>query len=51
MGRLHWNMTEPGHFEADLVHHCGTVAAAEYVHTLQLVDVATGWSERVAVPR
>jgi hypothetical protein len=25
------------------------VAAGEYVHTLQLVDIATGWSERVAV--
>jgi len=25
------------------------VAAGEYVHTLQMVDVAMGWSERVAV--
>jgi hypothetical protein len=49
MGRLPWETTEPGHFEVDLVHHCGTVAAGQYVHTLQLVDVATGWSERVAV--
>ena len=49
MGRLPWETTEPGHFEVDLVHHCGTVSAGEYVHTLQLVDVATGWSERVAV--
>ena len=31
------------------MHHCGAVAAGEYVHTLQMVDVATGWSERVAV--
>ncbi|MDA1349733.1 MAG: integrase, partial [Chloroflexi bacterium] len=49
MGRLPWETTEPGHFEVDLVHHCGPVAAGGYVHTLQLVDVATGWSERVAV--
>jgi|TARA_Y100000294_G_scaffold157920_1_gene159830 hypothetical protein len=49
MGRLPWETTEPGHFEVDLVHHCGPVAAGEYIHTLQLVDVATGWSERVAV--
>lgn len=49
MGRLPWETSEPGHFEVDLVHHCGTVATGEYVHTLQLVDVATGWSERVAV--
>ena len=32
-----------------LVHHSGPVTAGDYVHTLQLVDIATGWSERVAV--
>ena len=36
--------TQPGHFEVDLVHHCGDSASGEYVHTLHLVDVATGWS-------
>ena len=49
MGRLPWDTNDPGHFEVDLVHHCGAVPAGEYVHTLQLVDVATGWSERAAV--
>jgi len=49
MLRLPWDEQEPGHFEVDLVHHSGPSAAGEYVHTLQLVDVATGWSERVAV--
>ena len=49
MERLSWAITTPGSFEADLVHHCGPVTAGEYVHTLQLVDIATGWSERVAV--
>lgn len=49
MERLPWATTAPGSFETDLVHHCGPVAAGTYVHTLQLVDVATGWSERVAV--
>lgn len=49
MGRLSWETSAPGSFETDLVHHCGPVAAGEYVHTLQLVDVATGWSERVAI--
>ncbi|MDO8688278.1 MAG: hypothetical protein Q7K41_06800 [Dehalococcoidales bacterium] len=49
MGRLSWAIDVPGSFETDLVHHCGPVAAGEYIHTLQLVDVATGWSERVAV--
>jgi hypothetical protein len=49
MGRIPWDTTEPGHFEVDLVHHCGNSAEGEYVHTLQMVDVALGWSERVAV--
>jgi hypothetical protein len=49
MGRLPWQLEAPGHFEVDLVHHCGPSPSGEYVHTLQLVDVATGWSERVAV--
>lgn len=49
MERIPWHETEPGHFEVDLVHHSGPATAGEYVHTLQLVDVATGWSERVAV--
>lgn len=44
-----WDEHEPGHFEADLVHHGGPTSAGVYVHTAQLVDVATGWSERVAV--
>ena len=49
MGRLPWQLDEPGHFEVDLVHHCGSSATGEYVHTIQMVDIATGWSERVAV--
>ncbi len=31
-----------GHFEVDLVHHSGPSTHGDYVHTLQLVDVATG---------
>lgn len=49
MGRLPWQTTTPGSFEVDVVHHSGESAAGEYVHTLQLIDVATGWSERTAV--
>ncbi len=47
MGRIPWDTSDPGHFETDLVHHGGESAAGEYGHTLQLIDVATGWSERV----
>ena len=49
MGRLAWDIKEPGHFEVDLVHHGGESSAGLYGHTIQLIDVATGWSERVAV--
>ena len=31
----------------DLVHHSGESSAGEDGHTLQLIDVAMGWSERV----
>lgn len=49
MKRIDWQTREPGHFEVDLVHHSGETTVGEYAHTLQMVDVATGWSERVAV--
>ncbi len=49
MKRLAWDEAEPGHFEVDLVHHCGLSPSGQYVHTLQMVDVTTGWSERVAL--
>jgi hypothetical protein len=49
MGRIPWDVGEPGHFETDLVHHCGTSSSGEYVHTLQMVDVTTGWTESRAV--
>ncbi len=46
--RIAWQEQQPGHFEVDLVHHCGLSASGHFVHTLQMIDVATGWSERVA---
>jgi len=49
MKRIPWDTTEPGHEEVDLVHHGGESSSGEYAHTIQLIDVATGWSERVAV--
>jgi len=49
MKRIPWDEPEPGHFEVDLVHHCGLSATGEYVCTLQMVDVATAWSECAAV--
>jgi len=47
--RMPRDIAEPGHFELDLVHHCGDVTVGEYVYTLQMIDVATGWSCRRAI--
>ena len=49
MTRIPWDEATPGHFEVDLVHHCGPSTAGQYGHTLQLIDVATAWSERVGM--
>ena len=46
--RIAWDEVEPGHLETDVVHHCGPTVAGQYIHSLQMVDVTTGWSERVA---
>jgi hypothetical protein len=42
MRRIAWDEPVPGHFETDLVHHCGPSASGEYLHTVQMVDVTTG---------
>ena len=43
------NTPHPGHCEVDLVHHSGPSSSGQYVHSLQMVDVTTAWSERRAV--
>jgi Integrase core domain len=44
-----WDEQEPGFCEIDLVAHCGSTTAGRYVHTLDVTDIATGWTECVAV--
>jgi hypothetical protein len=44
MKRIPWNEQDPGHFEVDLVHHCGHSSSGQYVHTIQMIDVATSSS-------
>lgn len=39
----------PGFVEADLVLHCGPTLAGEFVRTLTVTDVFTGWTENIAV--
>jgi hypothetical protein len=45
-----WEETRPGLMEIDLVTHCGTRAVGSFVHTLVLTDVASGWTECIALP-
>jgi len=40
-----WDEARPGFVEMDLVAHCGDSTHGEYLHTLNVVDVATRWSE------
>lgn len=40
---------QPGFIEADLVAHCGQSTHGEYLHTLTLTDICTGWTECLAL--
>lgn len=44
-----WKDPLPGFMEADLVAHCGEDVAGHFVHSLVLTDIATGWTECVAL--
>lgn len=39
-----WNDDRPGFLEIDLVAHCGDTTAGEYVNTLDMTDICTGWT-------
>ena len=45
-----WNEPPPGFMEADLVAHSGESMAGSFVHTLVLTDIASEWTECVAIP-
>jgi hypothetical protein len=45
-----WRDPPPGFFEIDMVEHCGgSKTDGEFVHTLTLTDIASGWTECVAM--
>lgn len=44
-----WAEPPPGYFEADLVAHCGNRMAGSFAHTLVLTDIASGWTECLAL--
>jgi hypothetical protein len=41
----HWDITLPGFMEADTVAHCGNSLAGDFVWSLTLTDILTGWTE------
>ena len=44
-----WDDAIPGFVEIDLVAHCGDTTAGDYVNTLDVTDISTGWTETRAV--
>jgi len=45
-----WDDERPGFTEVDLVAHCGESTRGEYLHSLDMVDIATRWVELAALP-
>jgi hypothetical protein len=44
-----WEVNQPGYTEIDLVSHSGDRADGEFIHTLTVTDIHTGWTESRAV--
>jgi hypothetical protein len=44
-----WGDPLPGFMEADLVAHCAESMAGSFAHTLVLTDIASGWTECIAL--
>lgn len=40
-----WNVTQPGFMEADTVAHCGDSLAGDFVWSLTMTDICSGWTE------
>jgi hypothetical protein len=46
-----WNDPLPGYLEIDFVEHCGgTKIDGDFVHSFVMTDIATGWTECLAMP-
>lgn len=44
-----WDTAEIGFMEMDTVAHCGDQLIGEFIYSLDMVEIATGWSEQMAV--
>lgn len=45
----YWDANKPGYLEADTVAHCGTSLAGDFIWSLTLTDIYSGWTECRAV--
>jgi len=41
----HWDISEPGFLEADTVAHCGNSLLGDFIWSLTLTDIHSGWTE------
>ncbi len=44
-----WDEDRPGYLEADTVAHCGTSLSGDFVWSLTMTDIFSGWTENRAV--
>lgn len=45
----HWDVKKPGFMEADTVAHCGNSIAGDFVWSVTLTDIFSGWTEARAI--
>jgi hypothetical protein len=45
----HWDVRSPGYLELDLVSHSGEYASGDFIYSLNLTDITSGWVETRAV--
>ena len=44
-----WDTADIGFMEMDTVAHCGDNLSGQFIYSLDMVEIATGWSEQAAV--
>lgn len=44
-----WKDTDPGWCETDTVAHCGDSVAGDFIYSLDVIDLYSGWSEQGAI--
>ncbi len=44
-----WTDTDPGWCETDTVAHCSDDVSGEFIYSLDVIDICSGWSEQAAI--